>query len=331
MLVSLIFKDNCIKQVSTSFLTSYFNYFTAYYHFYGLKNSFINLNNIDGTIFDELVKIIQNDIIMYNDMMPDIIVAADFLQCDIILEKCIERILLNNNINIIQDFQIFSILFSFQQNSPKLFYLLVKNYKKLKELPIEMMDERNFSTLLSSHFFNPPIDTITNLIDQWLSKNQCNINLLLYTTLPKTKYFSYYIINKNIIKKITISTKTLQFFTSQEYILNEFIPSSVIQYNENSIFVYNNQIENFITQGFIINEKNKVLKLPPHLAPRIHYSTLIYKDNIYTFGGIFNNIRSFSVESYNLITKKRKLLSSMPIAVMDASVVVLNDFIYGRV
>uniref|UniRef100_A0A0K0E7U2 BACK domain-containing protein n=1 Tax=Strongyloides stercoralis TaxID=6248 RepID=A0A0K0E7U2_STRER len=328
MLVSLIFKDNYIRQVSNSFLTSYFNYFIAYYHFYGLGDSIVNLTNIDATIFDELVKIIQNDIIICNEMMPDIIVAADFLQCDIILEKCIEEILVINNINIIQDIQIFNILFSFQQNSPKLFYLLVKNHKKLEELPIEMMDERNFSTLISSHFFNPPIDTITTLIDQWLSKNESSINLFLRTTVPKTKYFSYHVINKNIIKKITIATTTLQFFTSQKYVLTDYLPSSVINYNENCIFVFNNQVENFTSQGLLINEKNESFKLPPLLAPRIHYTTFIYNDNIYTFGGIFKNIRSFSVECYNIITKERKLLASLPIAVIDASVTVHNDFIY---
>uniref|UniRef100_A0A0K0FID6 Kelch-like protein n=1 Tax=Strongyloides venezuelensis TaxID=75913 RepID=A0A0K0FID6_STRVS len=328
MIVSLIFKDNCERQVSTSFLTSYFNYFTAFYHFNGLNGPAINLKNIEAVVFDELVKIIQNDIIICDEMMPDIIIGADYLQCDIILEKCIEEILLNNNINIIKDYQIFNILFSFQQNSPKLYYLLVKNHTKLNQIPFDMMDERSFAMLLSNHFFNPPFDTITNLIDKWISKNNYKSDICSHTKVRKTKYFSYFIICENNVKKMTVSLTTLHFFTSQKYTFTDYTPLSIITYNENSVFIFNNQVENFSTQGLLINEKNESFKLPPHLATRIRYATLIYKDIIYTFGGSYENVRCFSVEMYNIITEERKLLSSMTIAVMDASVTAYNDFIY---
>uniref|UniRef100_A0A0N4Z6J3 Kelch-like protein n=1 Tax=Parastrongyloides trichosuri TaxID=131310 RepID=A0A0N4Z6J3_PARTI len=214
-----------------------------------------------------MLKIINSCYVDFYEFLDKTIIGADFLQCNIVISRCIDKILLDDNINILYDHPISCILYQ-----TYLLYLLFKN-RLLRE-------DFNF---------------LSNLV---INSNE------RYTTCLKSL--------------ATFKSQTLHFDGTY---------NDVLMYDESTIFIFDCHKENFTTQGIILSINERKV-LPPLLAARIRYTTLIYKTKIYTFGGYFNGIRCFSAECYDVERNERKLLASMPIAVMDASSIYFNNFIY---
>uniref|UniRef100_A0AC35UG56 BTB domain-containing protein n=1 Tax=Rhabditophanes sp. KR3021 TaxID=114890 RepID=A0AC35UG56_9BILA len=292
----------------------------------------INLIEIDFEIINIILDyVVTGNVQINNSILPRLIAAADYLQCEPIVAKCIEEIILRDQL----DADTFHILSMYMVTSPKLYYLISKNLKQVSTFyTFETLDYFTLTEILFHPLLCPRKDDLDDVIKNWIKydyvhRKRLYDGLCIATNnIQRAKYFDYYVIvDEDTIERFTISDMLLQPFVTGK--ISSCGGNKRLVEDDRYLLAYNNTRVNFVVGGALIDKENlTTTSLPPPISTRTNFCVCLYDDKVFVFGGLHDGVRSFSAEYYDIQLKKRILCNGMAIAVFNATAIGLKGCVY---